>query len=111
MDRLPYQPYGPSDISIHIFHCFAQLIFMTSYFVLFTTSLSMFFSFNFYICAFCEDFCDIFNRMDDEWKCPIFKPMKIEMMLLDALKFEKILTKYKFSFSGLSITFKFYYLF
>lgn len=92
--RLPYMPYAADDITTHSFHCFIQMIMCYSHFCLFSTNLSTFLSFYYYLDAFCGDLRHVFTRIDAELKAkPWQSKLEVKNLLLDVLKLQKKIIK------------------
>lgn len=88
--KMPYTTYAADDITTHIINCIIQMITCYSYICLFSTNVSTFFCFHYYIEALCDDFRQIFGRIDKKLmpnssKCQL----EVRMPLLDALLLQK----------------------
>lgn len=93
--RLPYQPYESDDIKTYLFHCFLQISFGLSCIVMFSCGFSLFFSFKFYLIAFCDDFLTLYAYIDKKSLSKARRNQKeLNMLLIEAFKFEKRLIKY-----------------
>lgn len=86
---MPFSDYGPKDLGIHLMNCFLQMFTASCYLVINSDILSIFFAFNCYIDAFCNDFRKIFDRIDEQLnlgaRCD---PTEVHKMLLEAYTFE-----------------------
>lgn len=70
------------------------MICATSHFAMNTMCLSIFASFMFYIKAFCEDFCQLLDQLDNSLKLNRIENQMIESkMLLKIFKLQKSIAK------------------
>lgn len=92
--RMPFSDYGPEDVQAHFLYLSFQIWAGSSYLILNSTSVSIFFAFHTYIAAFCQDFRNIFDRIDvqlnSKWSRR-HNMHEVHKMLLDAFKFQKVI--------------------
>lgn len=72
-----------------------QLILCEIHLISNSNLLTLFFGFSSYICAFCEDFQQIFTQIDQNLKNKsVEHSLEVNRLLIEAFKFEKKIIRY-----------------
>lgn len=89
---MPFTSYGPAALWSHLLDCLIQIAIGSSYLLLNSANISIYFGFFIYVDAFCRDFCNIFDRIDERIRLEQRgKEYEVRRMLLDAYKLQTVI--------------------